>query len=269
MKLMNTLLPKISPSDAEKYVCGFFRAMDCVELFHEPKQLKDLCCPDCQKQELRSVVLDPKHKERKYKKVALCVAKDCPSRKGIKSKTESFSPNWEALNIPPRKLENSLDNYQGYETRVKQCRDFLTNKYWCLTLWGAGGTGKTHLAIGILKEFYKKYRGAQFFTITNLLQELREAQVQNESEYGRLGRFSEYPALVIDDLGATRGSDWQIEKTWELIDMRCSKNKKTIITTNLNFSDLKAIYGIRLLRRISECAGEIEFKPKKIETMSA
>ncbi len=67
-------------------------------------------------------------------------------------------------------------------------------------LIGDCGTGKTHLATGLLVEACRQKRRCRFVTAAGLVNDLVEAQGQNQ--LGRaLGRWTRYELIVIDEVG--------------------------------------------------------------------
>src|SRR5687768_9051855 len=56
----------------------------------------------------------------------------------------------EDLHIPPRYASMSLANFEGAEDLKLEARQTLGNR--SVFLWGPCGTGKTHLAVGLLRD---------------------------------------------------------------------------------------------------------------------
>lgn len=51
--------------------------------------------------------------------------------------------------------------------------------------------------------------------------------------------------LIIDDLGAERGTDYSLERVYDIIDSRYRSNKPIILTTNLTMEQMKNCEDIR------------------------
>ena len=122
---------------------------------------------------------------------------------------------------------------------VKNYADQLPKGNW-LTLTGASGIGKTHLARRLLK-FWKRWHtydgkrnrvlSPDFCNWALFLDEMRAsrpAQKIKELQYMGL--------LVIDDIGAENGTEWAAEKLLMLLNAR--RNKPTVITSNLTLEDI-------------------------------
>jgi DNA replication protein DnaC len=98
---------------------------------------------------------------------------------------------------------------------------------------GKPGTGKTGLAISLLRlALINGYRG-RFYNAQDLLNELY-ASLADRTTSNLLKTIANYDVLVIDELGYLTLTTEQINIFFKLIDMRYHK-KTTIITTNLDY----------------------------------
>lgn len=101
---------------------------------------------------------------------------------------------------------------------------------------GDTGSGKTHLAIAVLKLLItEKHFDGLFFDYQNLLDRIRSGYDANSGASDREAYRSALDAsvLLIDDLGAHRVTDWVEDTVTSIITHRCNHKKFTIVTTNL------------------------------------
>ncbi len=151
-------------------------------------------------------------------------------------------------------IENVIENYSN------------PNKRRGIVFWSElTGSGKTLAAAIILNTLIFEHAAtAKFIKLSSdyfgRLKNSYKSFAFNDSDY--YSRENErdiikdlinYDALVIDDFGTQRGTDWEKEKLYELIDGRNDNKKITIITSNKNFSaiEIEALTD-RILSRIIE-----------------
>ncbi len=118
-----------------------------------------------------------------------------------------------------------------------------------LVLLGGHGCGKTHLAAAIAGERLAAGDRVCFAVVPDLLDHLRATfNPQHPVTYDDL--FEEIRSvglLVLDDLGAHHTSPWAEEKLYQIISYRYINRLPTVITTNLNPSDLPPRLASRML----------------------
>ena len=98
---------------------------------------------------------------------------------------------------------------------------------------GDPGTGKTGLAIGLLREALVSGRRGRFYKAQDLLDELY-ASLADRSTPKLLKRLVRYDVLVIDELGYLTLNEQQVNAFFKLMDERYGR-KSTIITSNLDY----------------------------------
>ena len=100
---------------------------------------------------------------------------------------------------------------------------------------GEPGTGKTGLAIGLLRQaLIEGYRG-RFYNAQDLLDELY-ASLADRSTAKLIKRLCNYPILLIDELGYLTLKSEQVNSFFKLMGERYGKHA-TIITTNVDYPD--------------------------------
>jgi DNA replication protein DnaC len=98
---------------------------------------------------------------------------------------------------------------------------------------GDPGTGKTGLAISLLRQALISGRRGRFYKAQDLLDELY-ASLADRSTPNLFKRLSGYDLLLIDELGYLTLNPEQVNAFFKLMDERYSR-KSTIITTNLDY----------------------------------
>ena len=104
-----------------------------------------------------------------------------------------------------------------------------------LLIIGRIGTGKTHLAVGILKDLILS-RGISclFYDYRELLKEIQNSYntTVQTSELDVLRPVFETDVLVLDELGAVKPTEWVWDTVSLILNTRYNDNRTTIITTN-------------------------------------
>jgi DNA replication protein DnaC len=109
---------------------------------------------------------------------------------------------------------------------------------WCFDCGGAVGsigTGKTHLAVGILKELIaSRSCNCLFCDYRELLKQIQNSYNDSvqATELQVLGPVFEAEVLVLDELGAVKPSEWVWDTVSLILNTRYNDNRTTIITTN-------------------------------------
>jgi DNA replication protein DnaC len=124
-------------------------------------------------------------------------------------------------------------------------------------LTGAYGTGKTWLATAALQELiFEHDHPCMFITTAALLDRIRasfDADKYNPTDDGDLlERVQNVYALVLDDIGAERVTEWVAERLFALVNARYNALLPTIFTSNLGPKELAGHLGERTAWRIVE-----------------
>lgn len=105
-----------------------------------------------------------------------------------------------------------------------------------LLLHGDVGTGKSFLASCVANELLKKGYSVRWLSVMQIV------------EFGSFysdEQFQEYTdeiirpdLLIIDDLGAERGTEYALSRVFNLIDTRATSDKPMIVTTNVRVKEM-------------------------------
>ena len=108
-----------------------------------------------------------------------------------------------------------------------------------LMMLGPIGVGKTHLAVGVLRELVvQKNAPCLFYDYRELLKEIQNSynpSVQT-TELEILKPVFETEVLVLDELGAVKPTEWVWDTVSHILNTRYNDKRTTIITSN--FADL-------------------------------
>ncbi|MFN2598380.1 MAG: ATP-binding protein [Pyrinomonadaceae bacterium] len=183
---------------------------------------------------------------------------------------------WQATRVPRRHAGCSLQNYvpaQGNSSQLlalsfayRLVRDYPAADRGLL-LAGGVGVGKTHLAVAVARGLVEKGVPCLFYESGALLKEIQDSYnpVAQTSELKVLAPVFQADVLVLDELGATKPTDWVRDTMQQIIGTRYNDRKLTIFTTNYsdvrrNLTDetLEDRIGARLRSRLFEMCKTVE-----------
>jgi DNA replication protein DnaC len=113
-------------------------------------------------------------------------------------------------------------------------RDFPGGSDKGLLFMGPSGVGKTHLAVAALKELIVRGHACLFCDYRELLKEIQASYnpASESTEMSILDPIRTVEVLVLDDLGASKPSDWVRDIVSIVLNARYNEKRTTIITTN-------------------------------------
>ena len=165
--------------------------------------------------------------------------------------------------IPPRYEHCSLGSFEpgsaslsaALERAMAFCSGYphLANDEGLgLLLCGDNGVGKTHLAVGVLRELVdaKGARG-QFWDFHELIREIKSSYdpETKTTELQVLEPVVETDVLLLDDLGAWKMTDWMNDTLFYILNSRYMAKRPTLITTNYQDVTREEVLAADPLRR--------------------
>jgi len=104
---------------------------------------------------------------------------------------------------------------------------------------GPTGTGKTHLAVAVLRKLLARGFEGLFFDYINLLERIRSGYDAEADASDRAAYQSclEVPVLLLDDLGSHRVMSWIEDTVTAIVTHRSNRRMPLIVTTNLADAD--------------------------------
>lgn len=193
----------------------------------------------------------------------------------------------EAACIPRRYSQCSLSNYHPEKGNGSQLIAFnyayrLVREYPAiergLLLMGSVGVGKTHLSTAILQGLIERGVSCLFYEFGALLKEIQNSYnpVSQTSELKVLDPVFNAEVLVLDELGASKPTDWVRDTMMQVINTRYNDRRLTIFTTNYLDGGpgerLEERIGVRLRSRLYEMCMTVQIEGKdyrkKLDIMS-
>lgn len=128
-----------------------------------------------------------------------------------------------------------------------------------LVLMGGTGSGKSHQAYGALAAIGDSGQPLVRWVAESMpdlqARMLPSSGVNLETEFNRVANA---PLLLLDELGANKGSDWADAITFRLVDRRYNRCLPTIYTTNIPIGQLKLFLGDRVNSRLAQTATKVK-----------
>lgn len=157
-------------------------------------------------------------------------------------KEEARRRRFLAAEVPERYRDCSFSDFKETRlalTKAKAIAQEFADAYPVveagLLFLGPAGIGKTHLAIAILNQITKtKGRNALYVNFADLLMKIQSTFKSDamESKEDVITPYADVELLVLDELGATKPSDFARDMLYALLNTRYNHNRITIATSN-------------------------------------
>ena len=178
------------------------------ELFlktHNLKTVENFCKSEYEKTKVNPKLLDSEISKRFY---------NCTF--------ESYKPKTDILK---RAKQSAMSYAQNIITNLKEGKNLVLAGY------ASTGTGKTHLAVAIAKECFKKSVSVKFINSSKMMNQIRQDF--------KTQRYLNCQLLIIDDITKINVTDWCAEQIYYILNERYSNVMPTIITCEEDIEYLK------------------------------
>jgi DNA replication protein DnaC len=175
-----------------------------------------------------------------------------------KQQSAAMNGKWQERTLKTFRVdEQNKAAYRIATEYAKRINPFLKDG---LLFYGPVGTGKTHLAAGILKVAFNRGLDGVLISVPDLLNQIRKGY--NGEENTIEDKVRDKFLVILDDLGAENLTDWVRERLFMLINHRYEHQKPLIITTNCTPAELTERIGVRTTDRIREMCKTVQINGK-------
>jgi DNA replication protein DnaC len=154
---------------------------------------------------------------------------------------DSQTRSIERARLPKRYVKCHFHNYKPANSSQQTAFNYamrLAMEYPAveqgLLFMGPVGVGKTHLSVSILKGLTERGISCLFYEFGTLLKEIQDSYnaETKTSEFGVLSPVFNADVLVLDELGASKPTEWVRDTMTHIINTRYNDRRLTIFTTN-------------------------------------
>lgn len=165
---------------------------------------------------------------------------------------ESFSLEYYKQNPQSyRMMQHNLESLRGF------AEGFGTRRGENFLLIGGTGRGKTHLSSAVAGRVIEGGFDAYYISAVNLFRIFDDLQFRrNRSDEEEMAlrneraRCFEADLLILDDLGTELTNQFTVSVLYDIIDTRINSRRSTLISTNLNQTELRRRYWDRVTSRL-------------------
>jgi len=235
------------------HVCETHGKHECT-IYNLGKGWWDTFCTVCQDEAQRKEIEAEKHKKAAAEKQAFAKKVDgLIAKADIPKRFENASIyNFDPVTPKAKKNAEAIQRYAAdFEKHRADGRSII--------LTGNTGTGKTHLAIGLLNTLLRSGHSCKYTSVekaASFYMESRNYGKDKRTKQKAIESYTHPELLVIDEAGLQK-SDMNREILFEIVDNRYSSKKPTIMISNLTTEELDEAVGQRVTDRLRDNGGAI------------
>jgi len=163
------------------------------------------------------------------------------------------------MGVPRKYHFVSFENFSGGDKYTESLLRYAENFNNSIYLYGGCGSGKTHLAVSLLREWYKKRTSpnskAIFKPVPELLLDIRasfDSVNTGLTEKDIIEKYCGADFLVLDDFCAEKTTAFSLATLYIIINNRLNNMLPTAITSNITIGEVEKVYDERIGSRLSE-----------------
>lgn len=164
---------------------------------------------------------------------------ECKAKNSAARRLKSSGLSEQQLNYKLSDFVVSDDNrkmFEGVKRYLKSWPELINSNLQSkgFFLAGSPGVGKTMLSCIIANDMLKKRVSVVYVSSSDLLTELRAAQFSKnkDSMESKIETLGKAPALILDDIGKEKPTEWVQSMYYRLIDLRYRNNLLTGFNSN-------------------------------------
>jgi len=168
---------------------------------------------------------------------------------------EELIKKWQRRGVTPRFYDATWENWKAETPEQKSVLEKV-KQAWKKNLFiiGGNGTGKTHLAMCLAKD------GATYCLVPELFRTVREdMSIEQET----IDDYGECKLLILDEVGRQKGTDFECNLLFEIIDKRWNNLLPTTIIGNIDKRKFAELYGAATLDRLRPETVELKWESKR------
>lgn len=151
--------------------------------------------------------------------------------------------------------ENGISPYDNMVKIYNNCKNFCSNfdnESKGLVFYGSTGLGKTFLSSAIAKSIMDIGKTVVYVRATKLFSINEDYKFGRNTDRSVIDNIYNCDLLIIDDLGTEPFNKNNLSFLFDIVNERTAENKKIIINTNLQISEITKTYSMRFTSRLYE-----------------